>query len=279
MKKILFPTDFSKNALHASQYAGMLARVLEAEIILLHIYSNPVFSEVQLPYAVQNFEMRVRENAEQFLKNFTQEFLEKTGIEEKKIIQKAEYGIVHADGIVAAAQAHKVDFIVMGTQGTSDILDRWFGTTAQRVMKTAECPVWVIPQDAPLTYPANILYAADYKEDEILATQKVLAIAKPLGASCKVLHIHDYYEPSLVAEVKEMGENLKDKFMGEDISFRNLNRTDVVAALETYIETAKPDVLALAVHEKSVLSKIFDTSVTRHFVQKGKLPLLTFRKE
>ncbi len=40
--KILVPTDFSENALHAAKYAAKLANAMEADLLLLHVYTPTV---------------------------------------------------------------------------------------------------------------------------------------------------------------------------------------------------------------------------------------------
>ena len=40
--KILVPTDFSANAAHALTYASLLAKAMNAELIILHVYTPPV---------------------------------------------------------------------------------------------------------------------------------------------------------------------------------------------------------------------------------------------
>src|SRR6187551_3307573 len=42
MQKILFPTDFSKASLNAFVYALSLAKNINAEIIILHVYELPI---------------------------------------------------------------------------------------------------------------------------------------------------------------------------------------------------------------------------------------------
>ena len=158
------------------------------------------------------------------------------------------------------------------------MVDEWFGAHAQEVIKTAKCPVFTIPKKVPIDYPQRILYAADFKEDEISATEKLLYMAKPLGAACKVVHIHDYFEPNIGHIIEETVKELEEKFKNEEISVQQLYRAEIIEGLEGYIKTYKPDVLAMAIHEKSFLSNIFDTSITRHFIQEGKLPMLTFQK-
>lgn len=278
MTTILFPTDFSKNAIHASLYAGMIARGMNAHIILLNVYSIPMATEYQIPHDVDGFLRMSKEIAEEKLQEFSRELIEGTGISRDKITQITDYGQT-SNSIVKIAQFEKVDFIIMGTKGVSNMLDKWLGTNAQNVLEAAECPVWVIPENSPLNYPKVFMYAADFREDDDLAILKVLEIARPLGATCKVIHVHDYYELISNRTVKEIVTELNYEFVeDDDVTTNNINRQEVYDGLKTYVRTHKPDVLALAVHHKSFLSKIFDRSITEHFVQKGNIPLLTFRK-
>lgn len=278
MKTILFPTDFSDNAVHASEYAGLLAQKLNANVVLLNIFSMPIFTEYQLPYDIQDFTIEMKSASEKKLQHFAEKFIENTNLPKERISQKVEYGFV-ADVIVERAKAINADMIVMGTKGASNVMEKWIGTTAQIVMKNAECPVWIIPQNDAITYPQKFLYAADLKEDEIAATQKVMEFAIPLQALCKVIHIDDYFEVNVNEKVKEKISELKEEFKDDDNVFvRNIRRDDIIEGLETYIQSYKPDVLALALHEKSLLSKIFEQSVTNHFVFKANLPMLIFRK-
>ncbi len=278
MTTILFPTDFSKNAVHASLYAGMIARGMNAHLILLNVYSIPMATEYQIPYDVDGFLRISKEAAEENLQAFARELIKATGISHNKVREITDYGQT-ADCIVKIAQTEKVDLIIMGTKGIANMLDKWLGTNAQNVLESAECPVWVIPENAPLNYPKLFMYAADFKEDDILVTHKVLEIAKPFGATCQVIHIHDYYEPLSNKTVKAKVSELNNEFVDEDdVTIKNINRQEVYDGLKIYVRTHKPDVLALAVYHKSFLSKIFERSITEHFVQEGSIPLLTFRK-
>ncbi len=277
MKTILFPTDFSNNANHASENAGMVAKRMNANVVLLNVYTIPTISEYQLPNEIENFINQNKRQAQVNLEEFTKTFLKNTGLQPERVSTRVEYGYV-ADKIVDTARAMQADMIVMGTRGASDFLDRWLGTNAQKVMKHSECPVWIIPQKALIHYPQNFLYAADFYEDELLATHKIKSLAEKFGAKCKVVHIHDYFEMNVGHEIEATVHQLNDVFEDENVSVKSLYRANIIEGLETYIHTHKPDVLALAIHEKSFLSGLFDTSITKHFVQEAHLPILTFRK-
>ncbi len=277
MKTILFPTDFSKNAAHASLYADMLAKLYNADLIFLHVHYIPMVPEShhssEVMKAISQNEKKVKED----LDLFTKQFLHDSNLPSEKITQRIVYGIP-SEKIVEIANSVKANMIVMGTQGASDMIGKWLGTNAQTVMKTAECPVFTIPKKGLIENPKKILYAADFKLNEISAIEKLLYMAKPLGASCKVVHIHEKFEPNIGHIIEETIKEIEDKFKNKDIKIMQLKRDDIVDGLESYIKTYKPDLLALAVHEKSFLRKILDTSITQHFIQEGKLPMFTFKK-
>jgi nucleotide-binding universal stress UspA family protein len=277
MKTILFPTDFSKNAAHAARYAGMLAKLYDANLVFLHVHHIPMVPQSNHTSVVKNAISLNEKNAKEDLNVFTNKFIHDSNVPAERVSQRVEYGFP-SEKIVDSAKAMEATMIVMGTKGASDMIDKWLGTHAQEVMKTAECPVFTIPQKVPIDYPQRILYAADFQGDEILATEKVLYMAKPLGATCKVVHIHDYFEPNVGHIVEETIKELEARFKNDDVIVQQFHRAEIIEGLEGYIKTYKPDVLAMAIHEKSFLSNIFDTSITRHFIQEAKLPMLTFKK-
>jgi|GEM_PF-831903 len=281
MKTILFPTDLSENALQASEYAGMLAEKFDASIMIMNCYSVPILTdanEYQLPTNVEAFATESKKIAVENMAEFKKKFMETTNLAEERISDKIVYGIV-PDEILAMAKNIKADMIVMGTKGASNILDKWIGTTAQTIMKRAECPVWVIPHNAKVNYPKKFLYAADLLQDEISATQKLMEFVKPLEANCKIIHINDNFEVKVSEVVATSIGELKEEFKNDDSVFvRNIHRNDVVEGIEAYIQTYKPDVLALAIHEKSFFEKLFVQSVSNHFVFGSNIPLLLFQK-
>ncbi len=275
MKTILFPTDFSKNAFHAAEYAGMLAKKLEARVILLHAFSIPMVPATHTSYNARFAIDSYRKSLSKELEEFRNKFIERTSLPKETVSTKIEYGFA-ADKILEVAEDMNVDMIVMGTKGASNFLDRWLGTNAQKVMKEAKCPVWIVPLKAKLEYPENVIYAADFEEDEILATQKVLYSVQPFGANCNVVHINDFL--AIYSGEGELVYRLNDEFETENVSFQNINSEGVIAGLEAHIKKSKPNLLAFAYHEKSFISKLFEPSITKHFVQEAKLPMLIFKK-
>ena len=277
MKTILFPTDFSGNAIHASRYAGMLIKLLDANIVFLHVHHVPVMPAYNGAFEMPNPISEIENEVKQDLKAFCMEFMKNSNVPIERITQRIEYGFA-AEKTIEVAKSINADMIVMGTKGASDMIDKWLGTHAQEVMKTAECPVFIIPKNVPINYPQRILYAADFKDNEMNAVQKIVDIAKPLGATCKIVHIHEEFEPNIGHIIEETIKELKEKFKDDDVTIQQVHRNDTIEGLETYIKTYEPDLLAMAIHEKTFLESIFSSSKSQHFIQEAKIPMLTFKK-
>ena len=279
-KTILFPTDFSDNSTHASRYAGMLAKRLDANIVVLHTYAIPVATEFQVPYEILNFEDISKKSGDVQLGQFRLDLIANADLSPDAVSEMIEYGET-IEKIIEVSKSINADMIVMGTKGASNILDRWLGTHAQEVMKKADCPVWIIPADCEIICPDKVVYFTDFEEeDEVFVIQKVLNVVEPLGAFCKVIHINEFLDVDSHRKIRATVNNLKENFQSREVFIRNIDRTDddIIGALESYIDDSKPDVLALEVHEQYFINKLFEPSVTNHFVLGAKLPLLTFRK-
>lgn len=225
MKTILFPTDFSKSDEHAAKYAGMLARSINARVVIINVHS-PIFTKSQNELEQCREIAQSKRESEEDLKNFTTIFIEKTLLCPDRIIQCVEFGSSVAEKIVEKAKKINAHFIVMGTKGASNILTKWMGTNAQKVMKISECPVWIIPDNIPIKFPHKVIYAADFKEDKFLATLNVLQIFEPLSVTCKFIHIHDFLSLKFGSMEKELMGSLRQGFENENVLMRNINRTD-----------------------------------------------------
>ena len=273
MKTLLLPTDFSACAHRAFRYAALLAETSGARIVLLHVFGLPVSTVHEVPADVSNQVSFEEKRAHEALAGFRASVLAKTGFPAERVESRVRYGFI-ADAIVGMARQEAADFLVMGTQGARNVLDRWLGTNAQRVVAEAPCPVLVVPADAPVTTPRTLLYAADYDRDEAVALNAVAQFATVFGAKTRVVHIHPYYE----LPVEKTAKELKATYETDEVNFRNLNRDEIPEAIETYMRTHKPDVLALAVYEKGFWEKLLMPSVTKHFLQHGHVPVLVVRK-
>ena len=139
---ILVPTDFSDDANKALSTAKELAKTFGAKIVVLHAYyvAVPMASPMGGGYVLpQNFYDDLRSQAITQVEEIAKE-LAADGIEAT--------GIAHAEpaslAIVAEAEALSADLIVMGTRGLTGLKHVMLGSVAERIVRTAPCPVLTV---------------------------------------------------------------------------------------------------------------------------------------
>ena len=139
LKKILYPTDFSEASLEALKYATSLARSCESKLILMHVVNEKIFSEglslarISAPEALG--QELAKEAARQLKMLITAE--DRPGLELEMVILHGNPSLE----VIRYAKEHKVDMIVIGTAGRSGVEHMMFGSTAEKVVRGAQCPV------------------------------------------------------------------------------------------------------------------------------------------
>lgn len=120
IQKILIPVDFSETSMIAIEHAGFAAQVLKADLVLLHVVEKHWEK-----FSIVAPEMRV--DAPSDFTNAIEKRLEETAA-----AIRSKYGVkstcITADGnifneIVSVSKEHKVDLVVMGTHGTSGVVE------------------------------------------------------------------------------------------------------------------------------------------------------------
>ena len=141
IKKILVPVDFSENSQTILKSAVGFARKFNAELqIVFVVQSFDDYSGFFVPHMpIAQFEDEMIQSAEKKMKSFVAESLEPSVPHRAKILS----GDV-AEEINAFAADNKSDLIIMGPHGYKGLEKVLFGSVAEKIVKTAPCPVLTI---------------------------------------------------------------------------------------------------------------------------------------
>jgi nucleotide-binding universal stress UspA family protein len=140
-RRLLVPTDFSETADRALQRAIGMARVLPAQLVVIHVHSPvvvlpPPIDMVSLstvfPKALEKMEEALEERAAR--------------VREAGLVCEIELveGAPHVE-IVAFADKIQAEMIVLGTHGRGGLAHAVLGSVTERVIHRATCPVLVVP--------------------------------------------------------------------------------------------------------------------------------------
>jgi nucleotide-binding universal stress UspA family protein len=138
---ILFATDFSENSEHAFEYAHSLADKFASRLVLIHVINEPVdLRGFYVPHiSFENLEKEIAESAEKMMEKFCAEKMKGFTNYEKVVIS----GVPHEE-IVNKATESGAELIVLGTHGRKGLDHLLFGSTAERVVRNASCPVLTV---------------------------------------------------------------------------------------------------------------------------------------
>lgn len=141
IQKILFPTDFSDNSNYAFDYALDLAKKFGARLYILHVIHELIDTtgfyvpNISLDQLQTDLVKGAEEMMDRFIKEKMGDFKE---YETMNII-----GLPHIE-VMNVARDKGIDMIVMGTHGRTGIDRVLFGSTAEKVVKKAPCPVLTV---------------------------------------------------------------------------------------------------------------------------------------
>jgi nucleotide-binding universal stress UspA family protein len=136
-RHILVPHDFSDTAEHALSLATALAEKLGAHITLMHAYEIPAYPDSVMMTA--EVAASIRRAAQGALEGVAAR-ARRPGVEVQAILREGRSW----SEINATAKETHADLIVMGTHGRHGLARALIGSVAEKVVRTAPCPVLTV---------------------------------------------------------------------------------------------------------------------------------------
>lgn len=138
IKKVLVPIDFSDYSKSALKYAVNFAKTFNAEIILVYVVEPVIYppdfsmGQIAMPSITTEWDDRAKDELQKLAKSEINE------IANVKTIIKTGKPFVE---IIETAKEENIDLIIIATHGHSGVEHILFGSTAEKVVRKAPCPV------------------------------------------------------------------------------------------------------------------------------------------
>jgi nucleotide-binding universal stress UspA family protein len=141
-KRILVPLDFGAPSDAALEYARTVATRFGAALQLLHVAEDPY----RALYSAEAFVPEVEGLRDEILGDAIGRLKDRLGPSDVNELHATADAIIGtpAGCIVEYAGAHEIDLIVMGTHGRGGMSHLLMGSVAERVVRTAPCPVLTV---------------------------------------------------------------------------------------------------------------------------------------
>lgn len=272
MKTILVPTDFSKNAQNAIDYAIEIAKCTSSKLILFHAYQLPlVASEVPVVPSIGELEKDIVRN----LKKAERHIHSKT---ESSLVVEYEYRCgFPVEEIRLCAERNKADLIIMGLHGAGFIREKLIGSVSTALMNNSKCPVLIINQNVKFKSIKNIALAFDYSEI------KNQAVLYPLNVFSNLFKSHIFIFNVVKSQLEAVssiskavdGMKLAHALENAEHSFHYSENEDIIEGINKFVMEKNIDMVVMIPHKHSPLHNLFNESQTKKMAFHTRIPLLT----
>jgi nucleotide-binding universal stress UspA family protein len=297
IRKVLFTTDFSDLSNHALPYAIKMAKIYDAELIMLHavtIYDNdPNEPDYHFPYLQKYCEQATKSADDRF-----QVCYEKAGEAGVKVRKALVQGISpHAAILEFIEQEGDIGMICMSTHGRSGLKHVLLGSVTENVIRYSPCPILVVKQtehefvdeDTHEAHIRKILFPYDFSDESLKPVEMLCSVAAIGDAEIIVLHAVDVeippvYYTSGVTSILQLDPELNDRVekkmrleLGEALEGFNVKYVvkegRAVDRIRETAEDEKVDLIVMGAAGSHGVGDFLFGSTTARVIQKAVCPV------
>lgn len=286
MKKILVPTDFSAYSGFALQLAHQLAQRDASEITLLHVIDLAGF--IDFSAAGNSYTMlgagaglgfdetmmdNLMETAREKMQEFTDQHVPESNV---PICRKIEFGNAY-QVILNEGKTSKVDLIVIGSKGTGGLEEFLVGSTTEKVVRHAKCPVLTVKKAIQLSEVREIVFASDFKEAKDCIAAELSTIQKMFGAKVHLLRVNTPNDFLSSRESKKLIQEFVNVYKLDNVSIHVYDDHVEEEGIIHFAQDIEASMIAIATHGRSGFMHLLSGSIAEDVVINAKRPVWTFK--
>ncbi|MCK5442205.1 MAG: universal stress protein [Maribacter sp.] len=277
MRKILVPTDFSKNAFNALEYACQVFKYEKSEIFIMHAYADEVYQKDRV--MKRSFLDELKEvtglNAEKKLNKVLKEVKQLYPNPNHKYNSIAAFGSL-IDEVNDLVNQENMDIVVMATRGETNDRSITFGSNTLQVLKYTNSPVLAIPEGFKYHTPKEVLFPTNYLVPYKKRELKLLCdMSGSFRSNIHMLYIDPVKKLSLRQEDNQ--ELLRNCLPKANLIFETTHEMDKTIAITKYIVHNDINMLILVNSRHSYLEDMLYQSTIDKIGLHIKIPFLVMQ--
>jgi nucleotide-binding universal stress UspA family protein len=277
MKNILVPTDFSAEAQNALKVAVDMAKTFNGKVTLLNVVDAPGGGDFNSQGGSIGgnsmdsiFTFKLIERMKSDLAEMVEPYGEDAPIETEMalgdLIQMVNERIA----------TDEIDLVLMGTQGADGMQEVMIGSNAEKVVRTAHCPVLTIKSTSVDAHPNNIVFASDFTESYDKVAPKLIAFQKAYNATIHLLFVNTPNRFELSSESNKRMAEFANKYGLENFTMNVYNHRDEEDGILEFTEANNYDLISVATHSRRGIAHLLSGSIAEGVVNHSNKPVLTF---
>jgi nucleotide-binding universal stress UspA family protein len=277
IKRILVPVDFSETSDTATTNAAILARLLNAEIILLNVIEPQwshfvsIIEVLSTPPSYADIEKAVIGK----MNVICEKIFNNYGVKSEAFVVS---GRIHTE-IISFSEKNNIDLIVMGTHGVSGYNDLFIGSIAKRIVTLSHIPVLTMQQKCNKPNYKNILIPIDNSMHSRQKVNMAILFANLFGAKVHIIARPDSEDPAelnkFITKIKSVEDILTDAKISHVTS--RIPGENLAQSAIDYAAKNKINLIIINTGHESKINQLFLGAFVQQLVNHSTIPVLSIK--
>jgi nucleotide-binding universal stress UspA family protein len=271
MNRILVPCDFSAQAMSAVKMAAEVANQSGSTLYILNVVEVPVMHDSMLMPTLSFEEETMNELRDNAFRQFEKI---KSTLASLPVITEVLYGSP-AVIISEYIKEQGIELIVMGTKGASGLKEFLIGSTAEKIVRNATCPVITVRKEVSPKSIKSIVVPNSLESGQEVLIAKLKQLQQMLKATLHIVWINTpaNFTPDNITLVK-----LKDfamRYALTDYTLNIYNDVEEKSGVIAFARQKEADMIAMGTHGRKGISHLLIGSIAEDVVNHVEIPIWT----
>jgi nucleotide-binding universal stress UspA family protein len=282
MIHILVPFDFSEKATNALEFATKLSKTYsKLHITLIHVIEFPLNTSVGTlgggidPLSDYQNQVYFKELTAQRKKELIQ-LQNKYLSPNYRLDTLVQVGNVFRE-ILTAITDKKPDLVVMGSSGTSGWEEFWIGSTTEKIVRNAPCPVITIKGETDPSQLKKVVFASSFDELDVDLAARIKSMQQVFDAQFYFVSINTPGNFITSREAQLRLDKFIQRFKFEQVHTEIYNSLSEETGILEFADDIGADLIAMATHGRTGILHLLTGSIAEDVVNHSIRPVWTFR--
>ncbi len=270
MKRILVPTDFSKTAYEAFDFALQLSSALKAEVMVYHVIDLPASLLIEYPFhddVIKEMKRQARANYSKWANKIDPKYTKvKFFVEQNSVIS----------AITKFIEKENIDLVVMGTEGASGIAEIIIGSTTEKIVRLSKVPVFSIKKSVKLSNIKNIIFPSELTLHESSLATKVKELQDYFDAHLHIIYVNTPTNFKKGSEINALMNDYVKHYGFSNFSTHIVSDMFEQSGINAYTKNVSGALIAMGTHSKKGIAHFFTGSIAEDLVNHGEWPIWTY---
>ncbi len=174
---------------------------------------------------------------------------------------------------------YNILMVLLSMKIESDLFDKFLGSPKSQIVRSAHCPVFLIPENTDFKPWKSIVYATSTLSEDTEPLKKIAPVCNLFQAKLNIVNIHESLPRPEVSEIQKA-------ILSKKIGYSNIRyfthydrEQDMAESLQKLSKELNADVVVAQKHNLNFFQRLFSKNVTRELRKESEVPMLVVHEE